>query len=118
MAGSAPDRLVAALDLRLEQLEICPLCLFGVACGLRDGDERELRHALGFFTELLWDEGLEEPLRTALSRARSAGVPAAKAAAREVEARGPRSRFVEAVVQDLARQQLEEAERARAASLN
>jgi hypothetical protein len=116
--GKRPEGLVAALGLRLERLAICPLCLFGVACALEGGDERELRRALGFFTEMLWDEGLEDPLKTALSRARVAGVPGAEAATREVEALGPRSRFVKAVVQDLARQQLDEAERARAASLN
>lgn len=116
--GNAAEGLVAALGLRSERLELCPMCLFGVACALRSGNKRELRSALGFFTELLWDEGLEEPLRAALGRARVARVPGAEEVTREIEERGPRSSFIEAVVLDLVRQQLEDAERARAASLN
>ena len=51
----------------------------------------------------LWEEGLEQPVRMALRRVRDAGVPDADAAILEVEARGPRSSTVRAIVLRLGR---------------
>ncbi len=105
------EAVAESLDLELSTLQLCPLCLFGVAQALRTGDPVELRGALRFFAPLLWDEGLAAPLSDALDAACSAGVPDAEAAAAEVERLGPTSRVVKAVVRRLAAQQLEELER-------
>jgi hypothetical protein len=50
----------------------------------------------------LWAEGLSEPVRMALRRARDRGVEDADEAIRLVEERGPRSSVVHAVVRRLA----------------
>ncbi len=85
---------------------------------LDEGDERAIRAAVRFFADLLWDEGLEEPVRAALERARRAGVDGAEAAVADVQARGSRSAVFEAVVRLLARGKLEEARRRYITSLN
>lgn len=89
-----------------------------MASALAAGDEREVRRAIRFFAPLLWDEGLDAPVRVALDQAAVKGIPGAEAAITDVEARGPRSRVVEAIVRRLAAQMLEELERGYASSLN
>jgi hypothetical protein len=97
-----------ALGLELRKLELCALCLFGVSTPLRRGDERELRSALRFFAPLLWEEGLEAPLRAALQRAAREGVRDATAAVEDLDRYGPACRVVKEVVRRLALQQLQE----------
>ena len=108
---AAADVLAAALELCLDAVVVCPGCLFGVAMELDKSDERAIRAAVRFFAPLLWDEGLEEPVRAALEQACRAGVDGAEAAFADVEARGPRSGVFDAVVRLLASRQLEEAKR-------
>ena len=105
------EAVAAALRLRLRDLRLCVMCLFGVATELRRGDERKVRSALRFFAPLLWEEGLEAPFLAALRRAALAGVPDAAEALAEVARHGPASRVVKAAVRELAAQQLEEMER-------
>ena len=52
----------------------------------------------------LWAEGLEQPVRLVLRRARDEGVPNADAALEDVEARGPRSVVVREIVLRLGRE--------------
>jgi hypothetical protein len=62
--------LASKLDLHVHEIPICLPCLSFVAFPLDSGDERELRRATLHFTPILWDEGLAEPARQALERAR------------------------------------------------
>lgn len=97
-----------ALGLEQQALQLCVMCLFGVSTALRRGDPRELRSALRFFVPLLWEEGLEQPLRAALLQAVAAGLPDAAEAAGDVDRYGPACRVTKAVVRLLAEQQLRE----------
>ncbi|MDQ3670535.1 MAG: hypothetical protein M3377_09700 [Actinomycetota bacterium] len=112
------DALAAAIDLEPAGPASCPLCIFAVVAALKTGDENEIQKALRFFVPLLWDEGLSETLKSALERARKAGIVGTAAAIADLDARGYRSLVAEAVVRRLAGEQLEEMERNRTASLN
>jgi hypothetical protein len=102
------EAVAGALGLDLRLLQLCVMCLLGVSSALRQGDPLALRSALRFFTPLLWEEGLEDPLRDALRRAAEAGVPDAAAALDDVDRYGPACRVTKAVVRLLAEQQLRE----------
>jgi hypothetical protein len=102
ISAEAAAALAAQLDLDVDEVGICQACLSCVAFPQRAGDERETRRATNEFAPILWDEGLEAPVREALERARAAGVAEAEAAARDVEARGGRSITVKAIVRRLA----------------
>ena len=97
--------VAGALDVSGLEAVACPMCIFGVACGLDSDDERESRRALQFFMPLLWDEGLGGPVRAALEAAREAEVADAGAAIADLDARGPRSFVFGAVVRRLAERQ-------------
>ena len=99
------ERVVAALDLELDELKICEACLSFVTFPLADGDEREVARATAYFTPNLWAEGLAQPARVALERARADGVPDAAEALDEVMQNGGRSRVAKAIVLRLAGQQ-------------
>ena len=96
------DELAAQLDLDVDEVGICHACLSSVSFPQRAGDERETRRATNEFAPILWDEGLEGPVREALERASTAGVAGADAAMRGVEALGGRSVVVKAIVRRLA----------------
>ncbi len=102
---ASAEAVAGALDLDGLQATACPMCIFGVACALDSDDEREPRRTLRFFVPLLWDEGLDAPVREALEGAREAGVAGAGAAIADLEARGPRSFVFGAVVRRLAERQ-------------
>jgi len=102
ISSQAATELAAQLELDVDQAGICHACLSFVSFPQRDGDERETRRATNEFAPILWDEGLEAPVRKALRRARAAGVPDADAAAQDIEARGGRSITVKAIVRRLA----------------
>jgi hypothetical protein len=102
ISAQAAVELAAQLDLDVDEVGICHACLSVVSFPLRAGDERETRRATNEFAPMLWDEGLEAPVRKALERARAAGVADADAAARDIEARGGRSITVKAIVRRLA----------------
>ena len=103
--------VAASLGLTLRETQPCVMCLFGVGAELDRGDERRVRSALRFFAPLLWEEGLDAPVREALRRAVRDRVPNADRALADVERYGPASRVVKAVVRDLARQQWAEMQR-------
>ena len=102
ISAEAATDLAARLDFDVDQAGICHACLSFVSFPQRAGDERETRRATNEFAPILWDEGLEVPVRKALQRARAAGVPDADAAAQDIEARGGRSITVKAIVRRLA----------------
>ena len=118
MDRAAAEAVVRKLNLRLEQVRHCSLCLLNVAWALQDGNERKVRSALRFHTPILWDEGLDLEVRVALERARRARVPNAEAALADVEANGDRSAVVVAFVRHLAELQVEEMERDYITSMN
>ena len=98
--------VVHALDLDLEETDVCRACLSLVSFPLEVGDEREVRRALAAVTPHLWEEGLAVPAVAALEQARRAGVPHADAALANVEAIGPRSQVVREIVVRLAFDQI------------
>ena len=91
-----------ALELELEEIDICLACLSFVAFPLRTGDEGEVRRALASVTRHLWEEGLALPGVAALERARRAGVRHAEAALADITTRGSRSPVVREIVLRLA----------------
>ena len=102
ISAEATAALAAQLELAVDEVGICHACLSVVSFPQRAGDERETRRATNEFAPILWDEGLDAPVRAALDRAREAGVAGAEAAARDVEARGGPSVTVKAIVRRLA----------------
>ena len=90
-----------ALELDLDEIDVCLACLSFVSFPLRAGDDA-VRRALAEVTPHLWEEGLALPAVAALERARRAGVPHAKAALADVNTFGSRSRVVREVVLRLA----------------
>jgi hypothetical protein len=98
------DALVAALDLDVHTVGICHACLSFVSFALDDDDDggvRARREARRMAPDL-WDEGLEEPVLTALERARDEGISGAAAALLDARANGGRSDVVRAIVLRLA----------------
>jgi hypothetical protein len=87
-----------ALELDLDEVEICLACLSFVSFPLASGDDREVRRALAYVTPHIWEEGLALPAVAALERARRAGVPHAQAALADIDALGSRSRVVRELV--------------------
>jgi hypothetical protein len=75
--------------LNVHDIPICLACLSFVAVPIGRGDEREARTWARRVAPDLWAEGLEQPVRLALRRAREAGVPNAGQAIANVAARGP-----------------------------
>ena len=95
------DGLATQLDLDVDTIAICLACLSFVAFAIEAGDEREIRRWTNRMAPDLWEEGLEQPARTALEQARDLGVPGVEAALEDVEARGARSPVVKAIVRRL-----------------
>jgi hypothetical protein len=104
------DALAQSLDLDVDSSGVCLACLSFVSFPLGDGKETLARREARRMAGDVWDDGLDVPLLAALTRARDDGVPDAEAALDDVQARGPRSAVVRAVVLRLA---AELAERAR-----
>jgi hypothetical protein len=96
--------LAAELDLHVHEIPICLPCLSFVVFPLDSGDERKLRRATLHFTPILWDEGLAEPAREALERARMRRMKDAERAVADIEARGPQTTIARAIVHVLALQ--------------
>ena len=91
-----------ALELDLDEIDICLACLSFIAFPLRVGNDREVRRALASVTPHLWEEGLAIPAVAALDRARRSGVPRAEAALADITTRGSRSPVVREIVLRLA----------------
>ena len=94
--------LAARLELNVHDIPICLACLSFVSMPLDAGNEREARRATFQVTPDLWAEGLEQPARLALRRARAAGLAGAEQALADVDERGPRSVMARAIVRRLA----------------
>jgi hypothetical protein len=109
MTGAEAKEFAERLDLNVHDIPICLACLSFVSMSL--GDERKARGWAVRMAPDLWAEGLEQPARLALERARVAGLPGAPGAIANVEARGARGVVVREIVLRLARQ-LDEKERA------
>jgi hypothetical protein len=98
ISREAAAEVAARLDLDVHDVAICLACLSFVSVPLGSGDEDEAGRWARRIAPDLWAEGLEQPVRLALRRAQDAGVPDAEAAILDVEARGPRSAMVRAIV--------------------
>ena len=96
------NELAAALDLDIDDMGICLACLSFVSFALDPGNERKVAGEITRVAPDLWDEGLAQAVRMALQRAQERRVGNADAAIAEVEANGPRSRIVRAIVRRLA----------------
>jgi hypothetical protein len=103
MTGAEARELAERLDLNVHDTPICLACLSFVAVPIGRGDEREARSWARRIAPDLWAEGLEQPVRLALRRARERGEPKAEAALADVEARGARSVTVREIVLRLGR---------------
>jgi hypothetical protein len=103
MTGAEAKELAGRLDLNVHDTPICLACLSFVAVPIGHGDEREARSWARRMAPDLWAEGLEQPVRLALRRARDQGVPGAEAALADVAARGARSVTVREIVLRLGR---------------
>ena len=106
---TSADALAKLLDLDVEDTPVCLACLSDVTFTLDTGDARKINGAITRTAPDLWDEGLEQPVRLALARALRSGIADAGPALRDVDANGPRSRIVRAVVLRLAVQLRERA---------
>jgi hypothetical protein len=102
LSRRAAQALALELDLDVDELRICHACLSFVSFPLAAGDEREVKRAIDYFGPVLWEEGLEAPVRAELEGARERGVPGAEDAIFEVDRVGGGSRVVAAIVRRLA----------------
>jgi len=102
MSPAEANELAAALDLDIDDMGICLACLSFVSFALDSGNERKVAGEITRVAPDLWDEGLAQAVRMALQRAQERRVGNADAAIAEVEANGPRSRIVRAIVRRLA----------------
>jgi hypothetical protein len=95
-------KLAAALDLDVDTLPICHMCLFDVAMAVDHDSEPQIRGALVRITPDLWAEGLEAPAREAVEEARRRGVADADRALADLDAGGARTTVARAIVRRLA----------------
>ncbi|MHB1244287.1 MAG: hypothetical protein ACYC1P_12955 [Gaiellaceae bacterium] len=103
--------LVDQLELDVMAAGICLPCLTFVAFPLDLGDERDARREARRIAPDLWAEGLELTVLVALETAKRDGVDGAVEAIDDVQARGPRSPVVQAIVFRLAEQLVEDMHR-------
>ena len=94
--------LAAELELDVDDLAICQACLSFVSFAIDSGDERKVAGSITRMAPDLWAEGLAQPVRLALERARKRGVANAEEAIVTVGKSGPRSQVVRAIVRRLA----------------
>jgi len=94
--------LAAALELDVDDIAICHACLSFVSLAIDSGNERKVAGSITRMAPDLWAEGLAQPVRLALERARKRGVANAEEAIVTVGKSGPRSQVVRAIVRRLA----------------
>jgi hypothetical protein len=94
--------LAAALELDVDDIGICHACLSFVSFAIDSGDDHEVACSITRIGPDLWAEGLAQPVRMALRRARERGVPNAEEAIASVHKSGPRSQVTRAIVRRLA----------------
>jgi hypothetical protein len=118
MPGTPISRLARSLGVGLHARGVCPACLGMVAMELEHGDSRSVAGTIRMVVPNLWAEGLGVPVEDALHSATRKGLPHAREALRDFEARGPRSDIFRAIVRRLAEDLKEEVDRTYRASLN
>ena len=94
--------LAAALELDVDDIAICHACLSFVSFAIDSGNEHKVAGSITSMAPDLWAEGLAQPVRLALERARKRGVANAEEAIVTVDRSGPRSPVVRAIVRKLA----------------
>ena len=102
MTRAEAAALAAELELDVDDLGICHACLSFVSFAIDAGDERKVAGSITRMAPDLWAEGLSQPVRLALERARKLGVANAAEAIAAVAESGPRSQVVRAIVRRLA----------------
>ena len=102
MTRAEAAALAAVLDFDVDDIAICHACLSFVSRST--GDERKVAGSITRTAPDLWAEGLAQPVRLALERARKRGVANAEGAIVSVDKSGPRSPVVRAIVRRLAAQ--------------
>ncbi len=118
MPGTPVTRLARRLGVGLQARGVCPACLGMVAMEIEFGDDPSVARTVRMVVPNLWAEGLGAPVEDALHSATRRGVPDAREALRDFEARGPRSDIFKAIVRRLAEDLKEEVDRTYRASLN
>jgi len=81
--------LAAALELDVDDIGICHACLSFVSFAIDSGDNHKVACSITQIAPDLWAEGLAEPVRMALRRARERGVANAGEAIAAVDKSGP-----------------------------
>jgi hypothetical protein len=94
--------LTAVLELDVDDLAICHACLSFVSVAIDACDERKVAGSITRMAPNLWAEGLSQPVRLALERARKLGIANAEEAIAAVAKSGPRSQVARAIVRRLA----------------
>jgi len=102
MTYAEAETLAAALDLDVDDVAICHACLSFVSFALDSGDDHEVACSIRRIAPDLWAEGLAQPVRMALERARERGVANAEEALAAIDRNGPRNLVVRAIVRRLA----------------
>ena len=102
MSYAEAATLAAALVLDVDDIAICHACLSFVSFAIDSGDDHEVACSITRIAPDLWAEGLAEPVRMALERARERGIANAEEAIAAVDKSGPRSQVARAIVRRLA----------------
>jgi hypothetical protein len=95
-----------AAEMDLDGVPHCPACLLELAWEIRDG-RRPSRGLISRTTDWIWSE-TGEGIQEAVDRARTAGVPFAEEALRDLELNGRHSKVAETLVFRLAQRIAEE----------
>ena len=102
MTRAEAAALAAVLELDVEDIAICHACLSFVCLAIDSGSEHQVAGSITRMAPDLWAEGLAQPVRLALERARKRGVANAEEAIVAVDKSGPRSQIARAIVRRLA----------------
>ncbi len=101
MTRAEAAALAAELELDVDDLAICHACLSFVSLAIDSGDENQVAGSITRIAPDLWAEGLAQPVRLALERARKRGVANAEEAIVAIDQSGPRSQVARAIVRRL-----------------
>jgi hypothetical protein len=100
MTFAEADALATALDINVEDIEICHACLSFIALSIEPACEREAEGCTRTAPDL-WAEGLALAVRLALERAQQRGISDAEKGIAAVREQGPRSPVARAVARRL-----------------
>ena len=73
MTRTEAVELAAELELDVDDIAICHACLSFISFAIDSGDEQKVAGSITSMAPDLWAEGLEQPVRLALERARKRG---------------------------------------------